>query len=257
MQAKEAMGVESLDKAFLGHGNSVKNVRASINDDDAKAKRAAKDLQGEMDERTASIRKNFRTIDKDFSNKIDEKEILAQMRAWNLETHADDVAALVTALDENSDGSIDFGEFSRGMMRLAQQTHGAVFGLNDRTKPGAMTAKHDLGAATSEPATLEELKAYTNKLSDMVNAKYSVLRKAFRTMDEDKDGKLSRDELVMGVQNFGLPIPLSHIHEIFDHVMDQDENGNVDFNEFCSAMQEYTDKWVEAEKRMKEKKITG
>jgi hypothetical protein len=32
MQAKEAMGVESLDKAFLGHGNSVKNARASIND---------------------------------------------------------------------------------------------------------------------------------------------------------------------------------------------------------------------------------
>ena len=32
MQAKEAMGVESLDKAFLGHGNAVKNARASIND---------------------------------------------------------------------------------------------------------------------------------------------------------------------------------------------------------------------------------
>ena len=32
MQAEEAMGVASLDKAFLGHGAGVKNAKFSIND---------------------------------------------------------------------------------------------------------------------------------------------------------------------------------------------------------------------------------
>ena len=54
------------------------------------------------------------------------------------------------------------------------------------------------------------------------------------------------------MQNFGLPIPLSHIHEIFDKVMDQDENGNVSFNEFCDAMKDDLDKWVETQKRMQD-----
>ena len=205
------------------------------------------------------------------------------MASYNISAPMGDVKLLVEALDENGDGQVDYGEFTRGMLRLQQEQHGAVFGKNDTgvvhqfKKGGAlgnqvmfndnfglngtiglkpMVLKHDLGVATDEPATVEELSAYTNKLSDVINTKYKMMRNAFRDMDEDKDGKLSKEELVQGVQHFSLPIPLSHIEEVFDKVMDKDENGGVSYVEFCEAMKGFDVKWAKTEAKMKAKKLS-
>ena len=58
-------------------------------------------------------------------------------------------------------------------------------------------------------------------------------------------------------RNFALPIPEEHMHELFDHVLDQDGNGKVDFNEFCDALKTFDLKWADTEERMRERKLHG
>ena len=46
---------------------------------------------------------------------------------------------------------------------------------------------------------------------------------------------------------FSLPIPLSHIEDIFVKVLDVDGDGNVSFTEFCDHCKSYDYKWAETE----------
>jgi Ca2+-binding EF-hand superfamily protein len=308
MQSDEAMGVSAyaaLDQQ-LGHGG-VTNAVASINDPGPAPKKAppaakaakpktppaekavsktVSNLQDGIDARHSSMRKAFRSLDKDASHKLSLDEILKGMVAMNLGTSPEDVEALIAALDENGDGQIDYGEFTRGMQRLAKHRQNqAVFGtkdsgvvhnfkkggslgkqvlLNDNfgsARPdqvGAapMVLKHDLGVHTDEPASLAELGSYMNKLRDAIEMKYSMLRSAFRAMDEDSSNYLTKDELVSAVQHFSLPIPLSHIHEIFDRVLDKNGDGQISYNEFADILKSYDDKWAKTEAALRQAELS-
>ena len=52
------------------------------------------------------------------------------------------------------------------------------------------------------------------------------------------------------------PVSLSHIEEVFDKVMDKDENGGVSYVEFCEAMKGFDVKWAKTEAKMKAKKLS-
>ena len=41
------------------------------------------------------------------------------------------------------------------------------------------------------------------------------------------------------VQHFALPIPLSHIDELFEQVLDVDGDGKISYTEFCDKLQQY------------------
>ena len=51
-----------------------------------------------------------------------------------------------------------------------------------------------------------------------------------------------------------LPIPLSHIHELFN-VVDVDGNGNVSYSEFCEQLKAFDMDWAKTEERIRAKKI--
>lgn len=99
-----------------------------------------------------------------------------------------------------------------------------------------MASAADLVGATGTEATDGELASYVKKLKDAVDYKYSQLRKAFRNMDKDKSNHLSKDEIITAVQHFALPIPVDHVAEIFDKVLDVDGDGGVSYAEFCEKL---------------------
>ena len=99
------------------------------------------------------------------------------------------------------------------------------------THPTAAPSKPAVGGATDT-----ELARHMEKLRNAVETKYNQLRKAFRDSDEDKDNLISKAELERTVHNFNLNIPVPHIHEIFDRILDFDGNGNVTFDEFVQQL---------------------
>lgn len=85
------------------------------------------------------------------------------------------------------------------------------------------------GAATSS-----ELADYQSTLSSLIYAKHGKLREAFRSLDANKDGRLSLDELKRAVRLFNLPIPERHVEQLYTQVRGRD--GQVDYEAFANAL---------------------
>jgi len=184
MQASDAMGIDEFAKA------KVKNVRASINDfteaEIATTKKTASGVKDVTDMRFKDMRTAYRAIDKDFSHGIDHEEIVSALRSWNMGTSEEDVELLVTALDENNDGTIDYNEFSRGLVGLTSAGFGGGSGA-----PAPATNKREAAVqlkpmvlktefSKREPATEGELHEYVGKMRNAIETKYSLMQKAFR-----------------------------------------------------------------------------
>ena len=88
-------------------------------------------------------------------------------------------------------------------------------------------------------ATEKELKEYMGSIYRALDTKYRMLKEAFRGMDKDRSHHLTKAEIVQTVQHFSLPIPLDHIHDVFDRVLDKNSDGAVEYGEFCEAMKKY------------------
>jgi len=117
-----------------------------------------------------------------------------------------------------------------------------------------MVLKHDLGPTTDQPASLQDLKSYMSRLRNSIETKYKLMRSAFRAIDEDKSGCLGVSEIIDAVKHFALPIPLSHIHEIFDKI-DTNNDGSVSFNEFIDAIKNMDDRWLETEQKTQQARL--
>ena len=157
----------------------------------------------------------FERIDQDRTGTISHEEALKSIIAHNLKVKPGEIDALIRSCDTNGDGVVDFDEFRVGMMRLTHEKDGTSFGLTNQPKK-AMVLAHDLAECTGVPATDKEINKYLASLREQVETKYRLLTKAFQAADKDASGSLSKSEMVSVVQHFALPIPVSHIHQVFD-----------------------------------------
>jgi Ca2+-binding EF-hand superfamily protein len=197
-----------------------------------------KQFEEQLERKHKDLRRAFQSIDVDRSGKMSHEEILTSMLSLQLKCDERDVDTLIKECDTNGDGEIDFQEFKAGIMKLSQ-THGGDWHPGDNQPKKAMIHKHALGAETGVEATEAELERYMGSLRQAVEAKYSLLRKAFRSMDADASNHLSKEEIIDAVQHFALPIPVSHIGEVFDKILDIDGDGKVSYVEFCEKLKPY------------------
>lgn len=235
------------------------------------ARRGGQKLHDHANMKYKSLSQAFRHIDADRSNKLDMEEVLKATLAWNLHLSANDVEELIDGCDENGDGKIDYGEFSRGLGRLMESQHKTPFGLNDskvtdgyakfgnrvmindnlfhasqsalHQKPMALPHTLPAGQAKGTP---KELHSAIGQLSNKLDEKYKKYQMAFRKLDQDKSGCLDKDEMIEAVQNLTLPIPITHVEQIFNSLADKNGDGRIDYSEFCQLMMQKDLKEVEA-----------
>lgn len=65
-----------------------------------------------------------------------------------------------------------------------------------------------------------------------IEEKYKNYRLAFRALDENYDGYLNFTEFIEGLEKLGVRFSLEDYMKVFSAI-DFDENGLVDFSEFC------------------------
>ena len=85
-------------------------------------------------------------------------------------------------------------------------------------------------------ANASQMEVYRKAIADKIYHKFRHLTEAFRQMDQNHDGKLSKAEIVDTVANFNLGIPYEHVIQLIDHLADTDHDGEVDYNEFAAAL---------------------
>ena len=247
-------------------GQPLAQPQSVMKEHSAKSRKAGMRMKDYTDMKYKSLAQAFKAADEDRSSKLDQTELLKATMMWSLGLSHDEIDELIEKCDENGDGLIDYGEFSRGLGRLTEAHHGpSPFGqadsrvtnkrvvmgnqviINDNLFHTREAGLHEKPMVIHEPmmghvegkATAKELERYVHTLSTKVSEKYAQMRKAFRAIDVDKSGYLTKDEMVDQIMHFALPIPLNHIGQIFDSIGDRDGDGVIDYDEFCKLMQVY------------------
>lgn len=220
----------------------------------------------QVDMRFRTLREAFRAVDRDASGGIDRDEMQAALFSWHVPCSGHKVDALMAAFDRNRDQNISYSEFCEALKPFSVRSQ-PIFGLSDQfvtDKHRVLPDEHrvllndnlthverpaargqgvgrrdfqliDLPSAGSGPASPEVLKEHALDLSNRIHVKYRRLKDAFRSFDENKDGKLSSQELMMAVRCFNLPFPQAHIMQLA-RLCDTNADGLIDYNEFAALL---------------------
>merc|ERR1712046_90204 len=78
-------------------------------------RKSAKKKGGLTDEQLDEIREAFSLFDSDASGMIDVRELKAAMRALGFEVKNEELKKMVSDIDNNGNGTIEFGEFLQMM----------------------------------------------------------------------------------------------------------------------------------------------
>jgi len=217
-------------------------------------------LRSKVEGRYNDLRDAFRIIDRDHSGSITRDELEAALVHFNIPAHHID--DFMRRLDSNHDGVVSFAEFAAALSpppradslrgyadRYVTNRHTIVPNIaggqvltNDNLRWGAAGGECRKDAELIElprghgSASRKQVDEYASILSDMIYAKSSKLRDAFRAMDVNKDGRLSMDELKRAVRMYNLPIPETHVEQVFRQKCDHNGDGQVDYEEFALAL---------------------
>lgn len=223
--------------------------------------RVVSNMVNHVEMRYRSLREAFRAVDRDASGSLSKEELQSALFLWRVQAQGRHIDAIIDDFDRNGDGVISYAEFCDGLKPFTVRSQ-PVFGLadqhvtdrhrvlpgtarvllNDNLKPregplAAGRADYELYRLPhgSAPASPIALKQYTEDLSSRIHTKFKKLKDAFRAFDEDKDGKLSKHELLTAVRCFNLPIPIEHVMQIVKQC-DVNGDGLINYNEFALAL---------------------
>lgn len=222
-------------------------------------------------EKWATFQKAFRQLDANSSGKVDKSEFIRILMYLNLSGVREKVLmALADAVDTNRNGLIDYNEFCRLLTReplfksatggsklapipaqplpsvpvpapssIGHVDHNLEFFREGLAAGGINMFDGKVDAVAENdatPPTESEIQEALKQLKTHVVMRSFQLRKAFRNIDEDKDGKVSELEflrtLMMMNQKGIREATMKALAKRFDH----DGNGSISFNEFCDMM---------------------
>jgi hypothetical protein len=100
------------------------------------------------------------------------------------------------------------------------------------------SSEQDYVCATSEQAALVEkmigiakVKKVANRLNKFAHSKFRRLRDMYVQLDQDKDGRVSREEFVEALPALGFPITNKDALMMYK-LVDRNNDGHLSFNEF-------------------------
>jgi len=216
----------------------------------------------------------FRSMDLNGDGALTKQELLEGMNSFGKAFTDDEVNAVFSLADVNSDGEINYAEFV-SMMFPAASSALAKFRRDHKSLKNAKDAFDSYDIDGDEEISHDELVSgmggeYTaneinaifamgdidqdGKITFLEFAKIMMpsandaltkfwkcfsniasVRQAFQKFDVDKDGQISRQEVVQGMSSSGLKLTSSEIDTLFI-LGDRDNNGQIDFSEFAQIM---------------------
>merc|ERR1719245_2843797 len=138
-----------------------------------------------------------------------------------------DIKAAFKRLDVNGDGQICRDELRSGM-RLGDADLDVVFALGDLDGDGEISLGEFIRVMS--PLTATALARFRNTftaIEDVVSA--------FRIIDSNNDGALSKKELEAGMNSFGKKFSQVEIDSVFS-LADVNSDGEINYSEFVSVM---------------------
>ena len=191
--------------------------------------------------------KAFTEFDMDHTGLIDLEEFISVMSSLgiNEETVGASMKTLISLVDKDGDGLIDYDEFmefvvtyfDRSAWLLYDKKSGYTLGNDMLSKRELVQHISMLVAQRIDPATINE---DDKKVSPAVLTQH--LARLFSSIDVDNSGSLSAEEFWDTLQK--LDQEKTHLDPSVMNLIDADGNGSIDYQEFISFMTEYFDNSV-------------
>ena len=210
-------------------------------------------------ERTSSSGKGARAwwkyFDRDGSGAMDRGEFETAMARFNIAAAPEVVDEIMRKYDSNGDGEIDYCEMLRCLVpegvrdrqrdTVASMRNMRHFGTSDVTvetqavKAPPLTLGAPRAASAAEPQTHRvSAPAFQKMLLDWMRARgrgLAGLRKLFRQMDGDGDGRLDRDEFTRGLAMMNIHPTPEDLRAILARY-DENGDGSIQFDEFIARV---------------------
>lgn len=222
----------------------------------------ARTLSQQVEVRFRNLREAFRAADRNGSGGLSRDELQAALFHWRVPAQARHLEAIMADFDRDGDNSISYSEFCDGLKPFCVVSQ-PIFGLDDRhvtdrhcVLPSRVLINDNLTLTPSmgarcdgyrpdyqvfelprdpRPASPSSLEMHKTMLSNRIHDKFKKLRDAFRSFDENKDGKLSEQEILAVVRDFNLPIPREHVMQLARRC-DANSAGLINYNEFAMLL---------------------
>jgi Ca2+-binding EF-hand superfamily protein len=217
----------------------------------AEAAHTIHELQHHLEQRFRTLHEAFLKVDADRSGMVSVTEIKRLCQEYNLADCSEEVLGY---FDIDNNQELDYQEFMHVLSFENWERHHSSHAAEvaelvakpKKTRTPEEEAKLEQkmshvvalqGRIDAVHASQDEAKKETSKLVEQLARKleqrFSSLREAFLKVDEDRSGKISKDEIT-------LLCKLYNLHEKSDLVMaafDVDHNGLLDYQEFAKVLQ--------------------
>ena len=161
---------------------------------------AEEQLRQALSQNLVRVTDLFRTWDENSDGTVNKGEFRRAVQLLGLHADPSSIDSLFDSFDPDASGTIDFRELNTLLRKKAEEPEEAAKrpSLLDRSKWGATAAKVLLGK------TLSIEKSKVEKLREALVTKQKAMITVFRQMDIDGDGRVTRAEFLRALPKLGL-----------------------------------------------------
>eukprot|EP00441_Pelagodinium_beii_P027154 CAMPEP_0197660956 /NCGR_PEP_ID=MMETSP1338-20131121/51160_1 /TAXON_ID=43686 ORGANISM="Pelagodinium beii, Strain RCC1491" /NCGR_SAMPLE_ID=MMETSP1338 /ASSEMBLY_ACC=CAM_ASM_000754 /LENGTH=594 /DNA_ID=CAMNT_0043238419 /DNA_START=7 /DNA_END=1791 /DNA_ORIENTATION=- len=197
----------------------------------------------------STIRGALRHLDSDCDGTVDRSEIRYFFRAYDFPEHVAD--QFFEYLDEEQKGELDYGFFVSFIRPFLE---GAINGnpvtARDLTaQPGAPDSVFEEMISSVDDSELvqfdREFQGTMRIIGRKIEERFGSAQAAFRFVDGDRSGAITRSETRYFFRAFNLP---QEIADKFHDAIDTNRSGEISVQEFCSCLAPYVKSDAESKK---------
>ncbi|KAJ8309338.1 hypothetical protein KUTeg_014212 [Tegillarca granosa] len=257
-ELKEAFDVFDKDRSGTLDFDELKNVMASIGqnltDGEIEAMIRVADKKGDGQINFDEFREAFNLFDEDGGGSITAKELGTVMKSLGQNPTEQEIEDMINEVDEDGNGEIEFEEFLAMMVKTMASSDNEdelreAFKIFDRDNSGGINAAElkQVMAVIGEKLTDEEVECMIVEADEDGDGEENLsedqikeFREAFSLFDSDGGGTISGSELGTVMRSLGQNPTEMELEAMIKEV-DQDGNGEIDFEEFIQMMAETID----------------
>ena len=195
--------------------------KAILTADQKLEKGAQKKAQEALNAKFADMHKAFQYVDLDRSGTVSRQELERALDLWGVKMTKPELDKLWSLCDTTDDGEISYAEFVNA---LARDTAVGGAKLGEVHKAPKLTREEKLEAEILKDA------------SDRMNDRFSDMRKAFKYVDLDNSGTVSRSELKRAMEMWQVPGMTEEKIDMLWNSIDTNANGEISYAEFVNAL---------------------
>lgn len=244
--AAQKAAAEAAAAAAAAAPGPVKKRRDIPEVSDQELRRAHSMIKARLSSQFGELRQAFRAFDTDASGFISVEEAESTLSTLELGLPKRIVSRIIDIADYDGDGDISFAEFCRVLTAddiiymkdsLSAGTGGNHAVVDTRLKERVERAGPKvLAEKNGVKVTDKDVRTALFQIKERLMNKYKRLDTAFKAIDADRSGYLTRDELRFALMMLNLDVISKEVLDVILDMVDKDGDGQVNHYEFVTVL---------------------